>query len=96
MVWDGAKLANPTLMDYKIPTFAELPDELHSYIVESPEPTGPFGAKSVGEIGMNAVAAAIANGVADAIGARIDRLPLTGERVLTALIPADGATVGGA
>jgi CO/xanthine dehydrogenase Mo-binding subunit len=89
MVWDGGKLANPTLMDYKIPTFAELPDELRAYIVESPEPTGPFGAKSVGEIGMNAVAAAIANGVADAIGARIDRLPLTGERVLGALLAAE-------
>jgi CO/xanthine dehydrogenase Mo-binding subunit len=89
MVWDGGKLANPTLMDYKIPTFAELPDELHAYIVESPEPTGPFGAKSVGEIGMNAVAAAIANGVADAIGARIDRLPMTGERVLGALLAAE-------
>jgi CO/xanthine dehydrogenase Mo-binding subunit len=90
MVWDGGKLANPTLMDYKIPTFAELPDALHSYIVESHEPSGPFGAKSVGEIGMNAVAAAIANGVADAIGTRIDRLPLTGERVLGAVLAAEG------
>jgi CO/xanthine dehydrogenase Mo-binding subunit len=85
MIWDGAKLANPTLMDYKIPTFAELPEQLRSYIVESPEPTGPFGAKSVGEIGMNVVAAAIANGVADAVGVRLLRLPMTGERVLEAL-----------
>jgi CO/xanthine dehydrogenase Mo-binding subunit len=89
MVWDGAKLANPTLMDYKIPTFAELPEQLRSYIVESPEPTGPFGAKSVGEIGMNVVAAAIANGVADAVGVRLQRLPLTGERVLEALLAAE-------
>jgi CO/xanthine dehydrogenase Mo-binding subunit len=84
MVWDGARLANPSLMDYKIPTFAELPEELRSYIVESHEPTGPFGAKSVGEIGMNAVAAAIANGVADALGVRMEQLPLTSERVLQA------------
>ena len=89
LVWDGAKLANPTLMDYKIPTFAELPEVLKAYIVESHEPTGPFGAKSVGEIGMNAVAAAIANGVADAVGVRIDRLPMTGERVLQALLQAE-------
>ena len=91
MVWDGARLANPTLMDYKIPTFAELPEELHAYIVESHEPTGPFGAKSVGEIGMNAVAAAIANGVADALGVRLEQLPLTSERVLQAWLASGAA-----
>jgi CO/xanthine dehydrogenase Mo-binding subunit len=92
MVWDGARLANPTLMDYKIPTFAELPEELRSFIVESHEPTGPFGAKSVGEIGMNAVAAAIANGVANAIGARLSQLPLTPERVLDAWLAAEATS----
>jgi CO/xanthine dehydrogenase Mo-binding subunit len=91
MVWDGARLANPSLMDYKIPTFAELPEELRAYIVESHEPTGPFGAKSVGEIGMNAVAAAIANGVADALGVRMEQLPLTSERVLQAWLASGAA-----
>jgi len=85
MVWDGPRLANPTLMDYKIPTFAELPRELHAYLVESGEPSGPFGAKSVGELGINAVAAAIANGITAATGVRLTRLPMTGERVLDAL-----------
>ncbi len=92
MVWDGARLANPTLMDYKIPTFAELPEELRSYIVESHEPSGPFGAKSVGEIGMNAVAAAIANAVADAIGTRMAQLPLTSERVLRAWLASEASS----
>ncbi len=91
MVWDGARLANPSLMDYKIPTFAELPATLKSYLVESTEPTGPFGAKSVGEIGINAVAAAIANGVADAVGLRMNQLPMSGERVLTAWLAREGA-----
>ena len=50
------------------------------------EPSGPFGAKSVGEIGINGVAAAIANAVADATGVRLRRLPMTGERVLRALL----------
>lgn len=86
MVWDGPRLANPSLMDYKIPTFAELPQVLQSFLVESAEPSGPFGAKSVGEIGINAVAAAIANGVADALGVRLHQLPLTAERVLDALL----------
>jgi CO/xanthine dehydrogenase Mo-binding subunit len=86
MVWDGPRLANPTLMDYKIPTFAEAPYELDAIIVESHEPSGPFGAKSVGEIGINAVAAAIANSVSAATGQRIRRLPLTPERVLQSML----------
>jgi len=86
MVWDGARLANPSLMDYKIPTFAELPDSIHAYLVESNEPSGPFGAKSVGEVGINGVAAAIANGIANATGVRLHQLPLSAERVLAGLL----------
>ncbi len=86
MVWDGARLANPSLMDYKIPTFAELPETLKAYLVESHDPSGPFGAKSVGEIGINAVAAAIANAVTHATGARLRHLPLTPERILEGLL----------
>ncbi len=86
MVWDGARLANPSLMDYKIPTMAETPETLRAYLIESNEPSGPFGAKSVGEIGINAVAAAIANAVTNACGARLRQLPLSGERVLKALL----------
>lgn len=90
MVWDGPRLANPTLMDYKIPTMAELPATMRAYLVESDEPSGPFGAKSVGELGINAVAAAIANAIADATGSRLRRLPMTAERVLDAIAPAVG------
>jgi CO/xanthine dehydrogenase Mo-binding subunit len=86
LVWDGGRLANPSLMDYKIPTFIEMPDEQHAYLVESDDPTGPFGAKSVGEIGINTVAAAIANAVTNAIGTPLSQLPLTGERVLAAIL----------
>lgn len=91
LVWDGGRLANPTLMDYKIPTLAELPEELHAITIETHEPSGPFGAKSVGEIGINAVAAAIANAITDATGARLHQLPMTGERVLDAIHPEAGA-----
>lgn len=89
MVWNGGQIANPSLMDYKIPTFMEAPAELHSIIVESNDPSGPFGAKSVGEIGVNGVAAAVANAVSAAVGVRLRRLPLTGERVLEAMLAAD-------
>lgn len=89
MVWNGAQLINPTLMDYKIPTFMEAPAELKAIIVESHDPRGPFGAKSVGEIGINSVAAAITNAVNTAVGARLRRLPLTPPRVLEAMLESE-------
>jgi CO/xanthine dehydrogenase Mo-binding subunit len=89
MVWNGAQLINPTLMDYKIPTFMEAPSELKAIIVESHDPRGPYGAKSVGEIGINSVAAAIANAVNAATGTRHRRLPLTPPRVLEAMLESE-------
>jgi len=91
LVWDGGRLANPTLMDYKIPTFRDTPYDIETIIVEAPEPDAPFGAKGAGEIGINVVAAAIANAVTDATGVRFTKLPLSSERVLRALLsaPAD-------
>jgi CO/xanthine dehydrogenase Mo-binding subunit len=86
MVWNGARLANPTLMDYKVPTSREVPYELHAHIVESPDPDGPFGAKGVGEIGINVVAAAIGNAIAAATGVRLRQLPMTPERVLRGVL----------
>jgi CO/xanthine dehydrogenase Mo-binding subunit len=91
LVWDGARLANPSLMDYKIPTIAELPETLKAYLIESEEPSGPFGAKSVGELGINGVAAAIANAVADATGVRLRQLPLSAERVLRGVLESEAA-----
>jgi CO/xanthine dehydrogenase Mo-binding subunit len=88
MVWDGARLANPSLADYKVPTTLDAPHGIHTIIVEAPEPDGPFGAKGVGEIGIVPVPAAIANGVAAAVGVRLNRLPMTPERVLDAMTEA--------
>jgi CO/xanthine dehydrogenase Mo-binding subunit len=92
LVWDGARLANPTLMDYKIPTCVEAPSVLEPIIIETHDPTGPFGAKSVGEIGINGVAAAITNAVNTGAGVRLRRLPLTPERVLRALLASSQRT----
>ncbi len=90
MVWDGPRLANPSLMDYKIPTSLDAPFALHSILIEAPQPEGPFGAKGVGEIGINPVPAAIANAVAMALGRPLKDLPLSGERVLAALMESEG------
>lgn len=69
---------------YRIPSYADLPN-VDVLLVEDPEPTGPYGAKGVGEPPITPTAPAIANAVAAAIGARIRTLPLTRERILEAL-----------
>lgn len=86
MVWDGARLANPTMLDYKAPTSLDVPYEIQSIIVEAADPDGPYGAKGCGEIGINAVAAAIANAVTAATGKRFNKLPLKPERVLRGIL----------
>jgi len=75
---------NPNFLDYKVPTSVDIP-EIDIIIVESNDPTGPFGAKGVAETGTVPVAAAIANAVYDAIGVRIKELPVTPEKIARAL-----------
>jgi selenium-dependent xanthine dehydrogenase len=74
--------------EYSIPTVLDMPREIVPIIVEVPDPTGPFGAKGLGEVPTLPTAPAIANAVADATGARVTTLPLTAERVLAAMKPA--------
>ena len=54
-------------------------------LVENQEKSGPFGAKGVGEVGMDAVAPAIANAIYDAVGIRVNTLPITPEKIVTAM-----------
>jgi len=70
--------------NYLLPTCLDAP-ETNVYIVESHEPTGPFGAKGVGEPALVPAPAAVANAIADAIGIYIDELPITPEKILAAL-----------
>ena len=91
LVWDGARIANPSLMDYKVATTLDVPLGIHPLLIEDPEPDGPFGAKGIGEIPVCAVAPAIANGIAAATGVRINRLPLTPERVLDGMLARESA-----
>jgi CO/xanthine dehydrogenase Mo-binding subunit len=58
---------------------------LHVAFADSYEPSGPFGAKGVGEISLDPVPAAIANAIHDAVGVRIYELPITAEKVQRAL-----------
>jgi len=79
----GAAL-NPTFFDYKIPTSLDLP-QIETILVPTEEPSGPFGAKSVGEICINGPMPVIANAVYDAVGIQLKRAPFTPESVLRLL-----------
>ncbi|MBD3305331.1 molybdopterin-dependent oxidoreductase, partial [candidate division KSB3 bacterium] len=81
---DQGRLLNPNFDDYKILTAADMP-ELQTILINTYEETGPYGAKSVAEVPINAPAPAIANAIADAIGVRLTDLPMTPEKVLNAL-----------
>jgi CO/xanthine dehydrogenase Mo-binding subunit/CO/xanthine dehydrogenase FAD-binding subunit len=83
--WNGMP-TDPQLKDYPIPGAAMVP-KLHVAFAESYEPSGPFGAKGLGEIGLDAIPAVIANAVADAVGVRIFDLPITSEKIHRALHP---------
>jgi len=76
-----------SMKDYHIPTFADMP-EVESIIIEAKEPSGPFGAKGVGEPALIPTAPAILNGLAHAFGRRIYTLPANLERVLETSIQA--------
>jgi len=78
------RVRNPSLFDYKIPCSLDLP-RLDVVLVDSYEPTGPMGAKSVGEIGINGPIPTIANAIYDAVGIRLTETPFTPERILEAL-----------
>jgi CO/xanthine dehydrogenase Mo-binding subunit/CO/xanthine dehydrogenase FAD-binding subunit len=83
--WNGMP-TDPQLKDYPIPSAGMVP-KLHVAFADSYEPSGPFGAKGLGEIGLDAVPAVIANAIADAVGVRIHELPITAEKIHRALNP---------
>jgi len=74
----------PSMLDYKSPTTLETP-EIHTILVETDDPEGPFGAKEAGQGPLLPVIPAIANAIYDAVGVRIDEVPITPEKILKAL-----------
>lgn len=80
----AGRVANPTFGEYRIPTSLDMPN-VKTIIIESDEPNGPFGAKEVGEGAIMPTIPAILNAIYDAVGVRIDELPVTAERLFTAL-----------
>jgi len=83
-LWEKGRCLNPTQLDYKIPIAADMP-KINSIIVESHDPTGPYGAKEAGmSIAMSA-AQAYASAIANAIGVTITDFPMTPDKILTAI-----------
>jgi CO/xanthine dehydrogenase Mo-binding subunit len=74
----------PSMLDYKSPTTLETPD-IHTILVETDDPEGPFGAKEAGQGPLLPVIPAIANAVYDAVGVRVDEIPITPEKILRGL-----------
>jgi 4-hydroxybenzoyl-CoA reductase subunit alpha len=75
---------SPSLLEYKSPTTLEMCD-VETYLVEDPDPNGPFGAKEVGQGPLLPIMPAVANAVFDAVGVRVDEVPITPEKVFKAL-----------
>jgi len=74
----------PSILEYKSPTSLDMP-EMFTELVEDPDPNGPFGAKEVGQGPLLPIMPAVANAVYDAVGVRIDEVPITPEKIMKAL-----------
>jgi len=85
MVYEDGQLLNGNLVDYRVPTFQDLPERLDTILIENGNGPGPFGSKGIGEGGLLPVASAVANAVSRAVGVRILDLPLTPPKVWRAL-----------
>lgn len=81
---EKGRVINANLAEYKIPTALDMPD-MEAIVIETDEPNGPYGAKEVGEGAIVPTIPAILNAVYDAVGVRINELPLTPERVIRAI-----------
>jgi hypothetical protein len=74
----------PSLLDYKSPTTLETPP-IHTTLIETDDPEGPYGAKEAGQGPLLPVIPAIANAVYHAVGVRVDEVPITADKVLKGL-----------
>ncbi len=74
----------PSLFVYKSPTTHEMP-EVTTYIVEDPDRNGPYGAKEVGQGPLLPIMPAVCNAVFDAVGVRVDEIPVTPHKIYQGL-----------
>jgi len=84
MAYKDGKLLNPDFIDYVLPTVMDVPD-IRPILVEPIEPSGPYGAKGIGEPALNPTMAAITNAIYHATGIRVKELPVSAEMILEGL-----------
>jgi len=84
LIYHQGRIMNPSFLDYKIPTSLDTP-EMDITIIESEDREGPYGAKEAGEGPIHPVIPAIGNAIYDAVGVRLYDLPMTPDKILTAL-----------
>jgi CO/xanthine dehydrogenase Mo-binding subunit len=82
----AGRVENASFVDYRLPTIADVPDELVVIAIEDfPSASGPKGSKGIGEAPVILPAAAIASALHDATGVHLTELPLSADRVRRAL-----------
>jgi CO/xanthine dehydrogenase Mo-binding subunit/CO/xanthine dehydrogenase FAD-binding subunit len=89
LIHEQGRLVNPSYLNYAMRRAVDLP-RIRTILVEGGDPKGPYGAKGVGELCITPGAPAVANAVYDAIGVRVPDLPITPDKILTALAAKEG------
>jgi putative selenate reductase molybdopterin-binding subunit len=82
---EKGRCLNPNFVDYKVPQIGELPDDFKAILIDTDDPFGPFGAKSISEISCNGAAPVIAAAIHDAVGVWMRTWPFTPEKLLRAM-----------
>lgn len=85
LLYEGQQLQNGSMLDYRVPRFSDLPEEIDLILAQNQDGVGPYGAKGGGEGSLNPLPASLVNALYRATGVRVRRLPLTPERVWRAL-----------
>lgn len=89
LIYEEGRLVNPAYINYALPRAGDLPP-IRPIFVEHEDPVGPYGAKSLGEIGLVPTTAAVANAVAHAVGVRVRELPITPDKIVEGLRAREG------
>ena len=82
---EKGRCLNPDLRSYGVPMIGDIPDDFRAILIETDDPYGPFGAKSISEISVNGAAPALANAIYDAVGVWLRSWPFSPERILRVL-----------
>lgn len=93
-LWDGGRVLNPSQVEYRLPLAPDMPN-IHSIIVESHDPEGPYGAKEAGMSVAMSAAQGYVGAICNAIGTDIHEFPITPDKVLKALKEKTGCRVLG-